>query len=222
MNDKLSVKIRKNRDNLIIIGMGTIMFGLWSLLKTALGILMGNDQVIYAVDQVMENPDASEGEYLMTMVDRHTLTVSLTVIMIVGTIIIVLIRAYIGMSAIKEARGGKRKNLYLVITGLFILGYGLFIFLDGYSYFRTDERDYLDTIVAVVIEAMSFITLLELLISVINIRKLADITKDKNDGEVLVTTKELFADVDIPDEYADLTSKEGYGTKTDQMVSEGH
>ena len=222
MNDKLSVKIRKNRDNLIIIGMGTIMFGLWSLLKTALGILMGNDQVIYAVDQVMESADASEGEYLMTMVDRHTLTVSLTVILIVGTIIIVLIRAYIGMSAIKEARGGKRKNLYLVITGLFILGYGLFIFLDGYSYFQTDERDYLDTIVAVVIEAMSFITLLELLISVINIRKLADITKDKNDGEVLVTTKELFADVDIPDEYADLTSKEGYGTKTDQMVSEGH
>ena len=222
MNDKLSVKIRKNRDNLIIIGMGTIMFGMWSLLKTALSILMGNDQVIAAVDYALGSSEISQDEYLMSVLDRHMLTVGLTVILIVLTLVVVAIRAFIGISAIKEAKGGKRKNLYLVITGLFILGYGAVVFLDGYSFFVRESEDFLDTIVAVVIEVMSFITLLELLISVFSIRKLADITKDKNDGEVLVTTEELFADVDLPGEDADKSAKEERGYDKDREASTGH
>ena len=99
---------RKQQTNLFFSGMAVIAFGLWSAVKLVVFMTMYPEQVME-----MLNYEEIPG-------------VSLTVVLVLVIVFIVffslLLHFYIGMSAIRDARGKKKRRLpYIIVSVLYIV-----------------------------------------------------------------------------------------------------
>ena len=103
-NDALQIQLRKNQDTLKIVGLGVMVFGVWSIVKT---ILYTTAQWSSITEEIVV-PEANE-----------TIAKMVYIFMIAVTMVVeIAVRLYIGRSAIAEGRGERRRPGYIAVAFL--------------------------------------------------------------------------------------------------------
>ena len=151
---------RRREINLITIGTGVILFGLWTVIKIALSnILIG-----IKIDGVMS--------------DDLILLINIVLWVFVG--IDFLARCYIGFSARAEGKGKHKNIFYLILTGLMVATYSSMIPLEISAIFTSGE-DVLNMIITIGIDITSIAFLVELMINSIGLRKIKKLQSVKGE-----------------------------------------
>lgn len=143
-------KMRRYRNLLTVSGLGVIIFGLWSVLKTILLLFM------------------KEG--ILSEIPDDTFVRVMFFLILGGILLIdVLIRLYVGLSARAEGFGKKKGYGYVVIAILMALASLTSLVL---IFFDTNEQSIWELIVSVIVEATSLVVTIELLVAAFTVKKL--------------------------------------------------
>jgi hypothetical protein len=156
-NDELEIQLRKNMDTLKIVGKGVIVFGIWTIIKVVLYSTLQWDSIY----ESMADEELTRGETLLVYV--------FLLFIIFGSDI--AIRLYVGCSAIAEGRGRRKRPVYIVaafILLIFSVAWTVLSVLPADDTYQSP----LDTVMTVIVEATSCITLLEMCLSAIRVRRL--------------------------------------------------
>ena len=150
----MQLELRRQQNNLVILGGGVIAFSLWGLLKMLLILITANTQKNYIIQDVGEGTAEKIAFYVLFF------------IFIFADL---LFRIYIGRSAIAEGRGKRKGTLYLLFAILlfvfYMAGIGLNMFIKLAEYESLEDR-----IVRTVIDITSAVIYLELFISALRTR----------------------------------------------------
>ena len=167
-NDIDQIRIRRSQNTLIVVGTGTILFSVWTVIKTLGAFFLLKNE---SVDVVKE----AAGEIGVALSDQQVFYIVLAV-MVLFMILFLAVRTFIGRSAILEGRGLRRGNGYLILASiLIILGIASLVT----SIFSTGSQESLSvfsvfsnytSLSTLIIEFTSMIMLVELVYSAIRIR----------------------------------------------------
>ena len=103
----IEAKLRKRKDILISSGKAVILFGIWSIVRIILAELFDPEELKELIGNVSGTPDEV---YLV-----------LSFVMIIALMSIdLLIRYYVGKSAISEGNGQKRNVAYIILAGIYV------------------------------------------------------------------------------------------------------
>lgn len=177
-------KLRKYENLLAISGAGVIAFGLWSVVKAVIYLLVLSPQ------QLVSNM-AKEG---LTDVDMMGLSqTTASIIAICGVIIALLIdlslRFYVGRSAIIDGRRQKKKSVVYVIMAI-LLSMGLISStITRFTSPQTGAAQTWDTVVSaadasIFIDLTSLLAFIEMIVAAIMVRRLRK-ELGKDDREVM-------------------------------------
>lgn len=108
MDEALRAQIRRYKRNLEISGKAMILFGLWSVIKFILIIFMSSEAMEDLLGDVLELTDGA----LMLLWAAMSFIMTL----------VIAFNYYLGMSAVRYARGEKKSRFFLVITTLDLVG----------------------------------------------------------------------------------------------------
>ncbi len=100
--------IRKFKYNSSICGIGIIVFGFWSVIKTGMGFTMGDEDIIWMIQDIAEELD-------------YTMDIIYVIIGLICTLVygfLMTIHIYIGINAINFAKGKKYSKPFIVVTML--------------------------------------------------------------------------------------------------------
>lgn len=143
-------KMRRYQNLLTVSGLGVIIFGLWSVLKTILLLFM------------------KEG--ILSEIPDDTFVRVMFFLILGGILLIdVLIRLYVGLSARAEGFGKKKGYGYVIIAILMALASLTSLVL---IFFDTNEQSIWELIVSVIVEATSLVVTIELLVAAFTVKKL--------------------------------------------------
>lgn len=143
-------KMRRYQNLLTVSGLGVIIFGLWSVLKTILLLFM------------------KEG--ILSEIPDDTFVRVMFFVILGGILLVdVLIRLYVGLSARAEGFGKKKGYGYVVIAILMALASLTSLVL---IFFDTNEQSLWELIVSVIVEATSLVVTIELLVAAFTVKKL--------------------------------------------------
>lgn len=174
-NTERDINIRRDQNTLIIVGIGTMVFAVWTVIKYA-GIMLMRRGII--LEEFRKSPEFVEGFENLEISD--TLIFNIMFIMVMTVLVLDLIfRIYVGASAVAEGRGiRKRKNGFYIFIAVIMIIFGIVTIITtivstikskGTEEFRMfgDESP----ITAAIIEATSAIMLMQMVYSAHRIRK---------------------------------------------------
>lgn len=144
------IKMRRYQNLLTVSGLGVIIFGLWSVLKTIL--------LLFLKEGILkELPDDT--------------IVRVIVFAFLGGVLLVefLIRLFVGLSARAEGFGKKKGYAYIVVAILMALA-SLFSLV--MIFFDMNDQSITELIVSVIVEATSLVVTIELLVAAFTVKKL--------------------------------------------------
>ena len=144
------IKMRRYQNLLTVSGLGVIIFGLWSVLKTIL--------LLFLKEGILkELPDDT--------------IVRVIVFAFLGGVLLVefLIRLFVGLSARAEGFGKKKGYAYIVVAILMALASVASLVL---LFFDTNDQPIGELIVSVIVEATSLVVTIELLVAAFTVKKL--------------------------------------------------
>ena len=165
-NEPDQIEIRRSQNTLIVVGTGTILFGIWTMVKMLGTLFILRKET---VDAFREN-----FEGLADYSDRMIFWVTAAVTFIIMAIA-VAVRAYVGLSAISEGRGERKGTLYLILV-VIMIAFSATSF--GANFSSVDAPQQLgaftsnQSISALIIEATSMIMMIQMVVSALKIRKL--------------------------------------------------
>ena len=148
-------RFRKDQDILIYTGLGAIAFGGWAMIKNVLMLIMHYEKTLrsFGIDPT------------------DTVTVYVTAGLVFFALVYALcFRIYIGRSAIREGRNKKQGAAYIPAAFLLILFGIISMFMDLY-YYEEYFDDFMDGFSTILLDLTSLITLIELVISAICVRR---------------------------------------------------
>ncbi|MCR4604996.1 MAG: hypothetical protein K5639_03250 [Eubacterium sp.] len=147
----MDAKTRRLSINLITLGTGVIVFGLWSFIRFALTVFVYNDGIVDLIP-----PELKPVIYSFLMV---------------FAIIIFLLEFYIGFSARKDGKGKRKSIAYIIVTGFVVVTY---ITVDVFDIFRlfSNESGLVYAVSSVIIEITATICIAEMMISSIMLRSI--------------------------------------------------
>ncbi|MBR3124553.1 MAG: hypothetical protein IKF42_03880 [Mogibacterium sp.] len=166
-NDIDHILIRRSQNTLIVVGTGTILFSVWTVVKTLGTLILLKDESVAAIRKTVD-------ENGLKISDQHIFYIVLAIMMIF-MLLFLAVRAFIGLSAISEGRGFRRHKGYLVFAVIMII---MSITVAVINFFSAKSQEPLwilsnDTsLSAYIIELTSIVMLVELVFSAIRIRKL--------------------------------------------------
>ena len=100
-NEADQVEIRRLQDNLTIVGSGIILFGVWTAVKVIGSVFMLKNETITALKEM---PNLTED------IPDDIIFYVLIVMSVIFFLIDILLRSYIGLSAIREGRGSRKRH----------------------------------------------------------------------------------------------------------------
>ncbi len=150
------ILLRRYQDQMIVIGSGVILFGIWTVLKTMLYSVWGEAWLQETYQQLLYTGETRESIYRS---------------MLVYAVIELLLRLVIGLSARAEGMGRRRGGRYTALITFFIAVYSLVLpaELIAIWFFRDNVSD---LVVSLIIDATSWITMIELRKAVIQTRRI--------------------------------------------------
>lgn len=101
---------RKLQHLLIDAGMGTILFGVWGVVKVNMYLSLSS----FFVNELAREA----GNY---GVDKRAILTAVMVILVLTLLFYLLIRLYIGMAAMAEGKGKDKGNGYLIVTAIVLV-----------------------------------------------------------------------------------------------------
>lgn len=152
---------RRLENNLITLGTGSMVFGFWLFIKTALTYVMLG----------------AESEYNLSL-EENIIAMALVLLL---PAIDMLLRIYVGFSARAQARGKKKSPAYLFAAGFIIFYYTLIIIIEIVFTFIF-MSGLLNMIIAIFIDITSVVFLLEVFISSVKLRQLNKQLNAENGG----------------------------------------
>ncbi len=166
-NDRIAVDIRRYSNRLMVTGAGIMVLGVWSLVKTVMVAAFRTDDSLHVMfNEIMTETEGDTYKAIVVFI------VAAAIVLVVATVILSF-HFYVFVNASREGRGGKKKNLYLVVAGLMIC-VSVFSMVSLIINFRSGESGIFDTFVSLVLEVTSFILLVELMHAAVKVRKLTD------------------------------------------------
>ncbi len=153
-------KLRRNQNALVILGAGVIAFGFWSGIKTILVYFLQTDK--------MNEIAAELGEGVGNIPPMLLLWIIVSVILGID----LLLRLYVGLSARAEGFGRKRGRAYLVVAALMIVFFAAAIIFSITSFSLDNYDSILDAVVTFAVDLTTMITLRELFVAAIRVKKL--------------------------------------------------
>lgn len=156
-NDALQIQLRKNQDTLKIVGLGVMAFGAWSIVKS----------ILYTTAQW-----SSIKEEIVVPEANETIAKMVYIFMIAVTMAVeILVRLYIGRSAIAEGKGERRRPGYVVVAFL-ITAIGLTLTVTAFVVPGIRIEPNLEALMSLFVEITSAVITLEMCWSAIRVRKL--------------------------------------------------
>ena len=154
-NSQLQVRLRKNQNTLVAIGWGVIAFGIWSVIKGVLGAALNTEN--------------------MTELSRQgtPALAAFWVMLGIALLIDLLLRMYVGRSAIREGKGEKKRWGYIVFALLMALTSTALTAVSVYFVARNGTESVVQLAATMIVELTSVITLLELVFSAVKVRRLS-------------------------------------------------
>ena len=153
-------EIRRCRDNLVSIGTGVSMFGIWTAVRIVMSI-------------ILERKDLISETQNYTDADLSIITVMLWAFTAVLSLSVLGIHLYIGMSARSEGLGGKKRTGFLIADVFYMAVYCAGIAAESVK-FKDLFQNPVHGIVTVFIDVTVLVTLAELMTNAVRSRKLAD------------------------------------------------
>ena len=153
-------EIRRCRDNLVSIGTGVALFGIWTVVRIIMTIILERDMLISQIKNVVE---LSTGQIIIV----------LGIIIGIFALVILSIHLYIGISARKEGLDYKKRTGYLIANGLFIIIYCFAITAEIIN-FTWAFRTITEGIATIFIDITMLVTLGELMFNAVRVRKLTE------------------------------------------------
>jgi len=154
-NSQIQIKLRRYQNMLIISGTGTIVFGIWSILKTIINYSADIGSLIHLFDDVEADGLFKVLAYVLF---------ALIVLTDLG------LRLIIGLSARSEGLGRKRRYAYIVLAVILaVISAILFIVLLVRFVLA---GNIINTVVSMFVEGTSLFALIELIISAVMVKTL--------------------------------------------------
>ena len=150
-------RIRRHQISLEIAGKGVILFGLWTLVRSVLTVTLAGDTI----------PELLGGGKELSAVPRSALYLGYLLIAVFD----VLLRLFVGLSGISEAKGKKVRYVYLVVAVLMVIS-ALMDFRLRIIAFQWKQAFSVSTIVQWIVDITSIITTIHLIVSGIALKKL--------------------------------------------------
>ena len=172
-NDPNRIRLRKYENTLTVSGVAVIAFGLWSIIKSGLYFITGNVDILSAFE--MEDDIQGLEEFMGTR-GAHILADAIALGVLFAFLSVdVLIRIYVGRSAVLDGRRVKKGNvLYVVFAFILIVPLATsfiteFIPRENQAV-STSELDMV--IASQLLDATSLAALLEMVFASIQVRRL--------------------------------------------------
>ena len=165
-NEPEQIEIRKSQNTLIVVGTGTVIFGIWTAAK-----LLG---MLFMLRK--ETVEAMKAKFILDegMSDR-TIFWIIAAIVFISMALLVAVRTYVGMSAISEGKGKKPGRSYLIFAVLMIIGSITSFFTNLLAMNAPEQLGALtrdQSISALIIELTSIIMMIQMVVSALKIRKM--------------------------------------------------
>ena len=137
-------KIRKYSHDIYISGLGVVILGFWSLVKTILSVTAG----------VVEdyNPNDFEGT------ERILFFVFFWLFLAIASVFVLWIHLFIGVNAMKVGRGERRKKRFLIVC--FLLMMFLIFGIPTYFFTSLNAPQTFDTVLAAITVDLTMVFLL--------------------------------------------------------------
>ncbi len=192
-----TIKLRKCENNLVIVGMGIMIFGLWNVAKF-FSIMFFNKS--YLIDE-MQNEMSNNPDTANLQVNGDILFLILLFMFFAIFSIMILSRLYIGFSAISVGKNKRKRFLYIPLSIIYTILCFIDTIVEFYICFFYSDTDSFtlevteSPIISIIIELTSAIMFIELIINSIRVRKLRKIHGIGNES-ITQITEESLADVD--------------------------
>ncbi|MBQ8942173.1 MAG: hypothetical protein IJ062_10095 [Firmicutes bacterium] len=167
-NDLYQIKYRRMAHNMSVSGAAVIAFGAWSILRSILYFIFHHIDFITVFDK--------ESAKMLETLGNHiygALNAAILLFFVAFLVIDLLLRYYVGRSAITDAKASKKKTVLYIILAL-IMGFGLVTdsVSDIVSHFSDDisEKIVYEVMTSAVIDLTSGFAFLELALSSIAAR----------------------------------------------------
>ena len=163
------MRLRRDENTLTVVGSGVILFGVWTVVKMVL-------QEINRFPELMAELGVDELGFEETGLADLGLDPNLLAMAVAFTVVIIVylmdlgLRVFVGLSARAEGRGRPQGRLYLILAGLLLVLSGLSFVSYVITYFSHSEY-VVDADAAILVELTSFITLLQMIISAVRVRR---------------------------------------------------
>ena len=165
-NDMDHILMRRSQNTLIVVGTGTILFSVWTVVKTLSSFVLLKDEVIASVRNTADD--------VGFILSEQQLFYIVLVIMLIFLILFLAVRIYIGMSAISEGRGLRKSKGYLILVVIVII---INITTVAISLFSAKSQESLgalskDTsLSSLVIELTSIVMAVEMVFAAVRLRR---------------------------------------------------
>ena len=171
------MRLRKDENTLTVVGSGVILFGVWTVVKMVL-------QEINRFPELMAELGVDELGFEETGLADLGLDPNLLAMAVAFTVVIIVylmdlgLRVFVGLSARAEGRGKPQGRLYLILAGLLLVLSGLSFVSYVITYFSHSEY-VVDADAAILVELTSFITLLQMIISAVRVKRARRMEKER-------------------------------------------
>lgn len=166
--------MRSHQNTLIIVGVGTMVFGLWTVIKYA-GVMLMRRGII--LEQFKKSKQL--GSILQAGIPDSVIFNIMFVMVLIILILDLLLRLYVGTSAVAEGRGTRRrKNGFYIFIAVIMILFGISSIvasiMGGFAAHQDEELSFFgdnNSITALIIEATSTIMLMQMVHSAHIVRK---------------------------------------------------
>ena len=155
-NDELHIRLRKNQNTLSVIGLGVIVFGVWSVIKIVLYTALDNDGIL--------------ASSLRGNLERWAFWIMMGIFLAAD----LGLRLHVGLSAMAEGRGRSPRKAYIALTFLMALvSFALFAAgMVGLWLSDSVEVSIGVSLVSSIVDATSCVLLFEMAVSAIQVKRL--------------------------------------------------
>ena len=152
-------EIRRNQNNLIILGTGVLAFAVWTVVRSLIQYMLQSTEIKNLVSGMVAEDQVN---WVMTVI---------VIIIVVTLAVDLILRMIVGFSARAEGKGKKKRLGYLVAAVILIVVHVLNI-SQYIMLVIADTEQIMECIIGAIIEVTSVITLLQLIIASVRFKKL--------------------------------------------------
>lgn len=166
------VKLRKYEHILAISGAGVIAFGLWSIVKAVIYVILSP---VSQFSQVFTEEDMAQLN--IANVGEREADIALIVLILFGMVLDVLLRIYVGRRAISEGRFNRKRRFVYVVLAFFIAVGMLMQLVRRLVFLFGPGSDPMPAVIRAmsvswIVDVTSLLALIELIIAAIMVRRL--------------------------------------------------